>query len=537
MGPRHMDYPSPRGVHVPETFYSNDPDDPYRRTPSRRNRYSRSVHQTPRVRDVAWISSPDPTTQTLHASQSPWRPPQQMPSSPTPRPPSAIPPSPVPTVGEHMTVDEIVDMVEPYPRPRPQRPGLIKSFWKGLKKLSGFEFGPSFPIPRRSWYEDQTVQMPMPGMRAPSEATQYVDPTSSGTETEQRNTTPYGSPYARPATVGGTPAAIPSSLRASPVPSMTPYPSPYTRPATVGGTPTPISGSLRASPVRSTTPYASSYTRRATVGGTPAVISGSLRTSPVPAPSFEIPPPITVISPSNPSSPRATSTRSARAASPRPWPVGRKLSVYAQEPGGTTEEGSHTLHEPIYPAAAAPVIASPIPISVSQNLKFPLNGGGGMLQSPGVDHTSSKGSLASTMARVRRFVSDLDGLPWVSDAQIADEYVPDMNPRSRLRTLVRQGAEPSWYNPRPEVEERPAHLSEWDMWAKQSTAALQDVGGTGRVGWPAAGVGGGMGQGWGAVYPHGYVPAQQPGYAYPSGYPPLGVVDQDHAPVIPSLMF
>ncbi|KAN0088944.1 hypothetical protein V8E55_006001 [Tylopilus felleus] len=466
MGPRHMDYPSPRGVHVPETFYSNDPDDPYRRTPSRRNRYSRSVHQTPRVRDVAWISSPDPTTQTLHTSQSPWRPPQQMPSSPTPRPPSAIPPSPVPTVGEHMTVDEIVDMVEPYPRPRPQRPGLIKSFWKGLKKLSGFEFGPSFPIPRRSWYEDQTVQMPMPGMRAPSEATQYVDPTSSGTETEQRNTTPYGSPYARPATVGGTPAAIPSSLRASP-----------------------------------------------------------------------IPPPITVISPSNPSSPRATSTRSARAASPRPWPVGRKLSVYAQEPGGTTEEGSHTLHEPIYPAAAAPVIASPIPISVSQNLKFPLNGGGGMLQSPGVDHTSSKGSLASTMARVRRFVSDLDGLPWVSDAQIADEYVPDMNPRSRLRTLVRQGAEPSWYNPRPEVEERPAHLSEWDMWAKQSTAALQDVGGTGLVGWPAAGVGGGMGQGWGAVYPHGYVPAQQPGYAYPSGYPPLGVVDQDHAPVIPSLMF
>lgn len=98
-----------------------------------------------------------------------------------------------------------------------------------------------------------------------------------------------------------------------------------------------------------------------------------------------------------------------------------------------------------------------------------------------------------------------------------------------MRTRVRQGAEPSWYNERPEVVERPEYWSEWDMWAKQSAGALWDgtSGRDRRVGWAGVGAGG-LGQGqFGMVYPHGYAPAQPQGFVYPSGYP------QGHAPVLP----
>lgn len=107
-----------------------------------------------------------------------------------------------------------------------------------------------------------------------------------------------------------------------------------------------------------------------------------------------------------------------------------------------------------------------------------------------------------------------------------------------MRTRVRQGAEPSWYNPRPEVVERPAYWAEWDMWAKQSTAALWEgtVGGNPQVGWAGVGAGGGLGQGpgqWGPVYPNGYAPVQ-PGFVYGSGYLPPGLADeQGHTLVLP----
>ncbi|KAF8443208.1 hypothetical protein L210DRAFT_3535103, partial [Boletus edulis BED1] len=88
MASRYMDYPSPRGVHIPETYYSNDPDDPYRRPSSRRNRYSRSVHQTPHFRDVTWVSSPDQLApQTPYAPPSPWIAPASQAPSPAHRPP------------------------------------------------------------------------------------------------------------------------------------------------------------------------------------------------------------------------------------------------------------------------------------------------------------------------------------------------------------------------------------------------------------------------------------------------------------------
>ena len=470
MGSRYMDYPSPRGVHVPDTYSNFDPDDPYRPPSSRRNRYSRSVPQTPRIRDVTWISGLAPTPQTPHAPPSPWLPPLA-PSTPARRPQSPIPPSPAPTVGEHMTVDDLAyELVDPYQRP--QRPGFIKSFWKGLKKLSGYQAGPSFPIPRPSSDVSQTIEVPAPRLSDPSEETQYVNPTSSGTVTEgQRSARSYTSPYVRPASVGGTPAVIP----------------------------------------------------------------GSLRASPAPVPSMEIPPPITVVSPSPPASPLPHSIRSVRIPSPRP--PSRTLSVRAQDPVGSTEEGSHTLHEPN--PTLPPLMSAPIPVTRSDEDKEdkvpqPPSGPSMAMPSPAVDRSSSKGSLASTMARFKRFVADIDGLPWVSDTQIASEYVPEMNPRSRLRARVRQGAEPSWYNPRPDRVEKPEYWSEWDMWAKQSAAALLDVSGAGQVGWPGVGAGGGAGPGqWGMAYPHGYVPAQ-PGFVYPSGYPPPGALgDQGHAPVLP----
>lgn len=484
-----MDYPSPRGVHVPETYYASDADDdPYRR-PSHRNRYSRSVHQTPRIRDVTWISSPDPTPQTPYAPPTPWLPAPHVPSTPAHRPPSTIPPSPAPTVGEHMTVDDIpftqYDFVDPY-RP-PQRPSLIKSFWKGLKKLgSGFQPAPSFHMPRPSSYMDQTAGVSAPG-RAPSEATQY----------DYVNQTPYASPYARPASVGATPAAIPGSLRASPVPvpSME-FPPPITV----------VSPSIPPSP-----------------------LPNSIRSARFPSPA---PRHLSVASPSIPPSPLPSSIRSARLPSSSP----RHLSVGMPEP--TTEEGSQTLHEPVYadPALDLQLTSAPIAILASdeeeEEAKFPLPPSGSGMQPLAVERSSSKGSLSSTMARFRRFVAELDDLPWVSDAQIADEYVPDMNPRSRLRTRMRQGAEPSWYNPRPEVVERPEFLSEWDKWANQSTGLLWAGDGC-AVRWGGVGAGG-LGQGQlGVVHPHGYVPVQ-PGFVYPSGFPPPGMVnDQGHAPVIP----
>ncbi|KAH0836382.1 hypothetical protein J3R83DRAFT_7960 [Lanmaoa asiatica] len=468
MGSRFMDYPSPRGVHVPETYASED-DDPYRRdtVSPRRNRYSRSVHQTPRFRDVTWVSPPDPTPRTPHAPPTPWQPSPQVPSSPAYRPPSVIPPSPAPTVGEHMAVDDVVfapDDIMPYayqPRRRSVGAGLMKSVWKGLKKLSGFQSTPH--TPRSSLYENQTVEMPVPGLSAPSEATQYGNPTPLGTD-EQHGTTPYTSPYGRPMNFAATPATIP----------------------------------------------------------------GSLRASPVPVPSMEIPP-ITVVSPSIPPSPRPNSIRSVRMASPA---IGapRNLSIGVPEPVlPPAEDGSQTLHDHVYPEPVPPPFLPSALAPPTGVLKFPT--------APALDSPSpSRGSLSSTMARFRRFVSELDDLPWVADDQIADEYVPDRNPRSRLRSRVRQGAEPSWYNERREVVEKPAYWSEWDMWAKQSMGGLWDgVGGEGRaVGWGGAGVGAGAGASgpgqWGMMYPHGYVPAQ-PGFVYPSGYPPPGVVNDQ--PVLP----
>ncbi|KAI9457166.1 hypothetical protein HD554DRAFT_2177796 [Boletus coccyginus] len=447
-----MDYPSPRGVHVPETYYASDPDDPYHRPPAHRNRYSRStgVHQTPQARNVTWFTSSDPATpQMPYAPPTPWLP-QQMPSTPAHRPPSAIPPSPAPTVGEHMTVDDIAftqdDLLDPYHLNQVQRPSLFRSFWRGLKRqFSGIHPDPPFPMPRPSSTQGVGMPMPMPtpgmpmpmpmpmtGPSEPSEESQYVNPTPPGTAmaTEERNATPHSTPYVRPTNIIGTPATTPGSLRRSPAPSM------------------------------------------------------------------RMAPPITVISPSPPSttsSPSPTSIRSVRMPSPRP--ALRRRPVGMPEPGPAFPEvGSRTPRSAVHADTALPPLDLPLnsaPIAVAQSP--PRDTG---IQALPVERASSKGSLSSTLRRFRRFVAELDDLPWSSDTQIADEYIPDQNPRSRMRTSVRQGAEPSWYNERPEMVQRPEYWSEWDMWAKQSAAALWDgtAGGDRRVGWAGVGAGG-LGQG------------------------------------------
>lgn len=503
MGSRHMGYPSPRGVHVPETYASDD-HDPYR--PPRRNRYSRSVHQTPRIRDVTWISSPEVTPQTSHGPPTPWLAPSQVPSSPAYRPP----PSPAPTVGEHMAVDDAAfmeyEVVDPY-RPQRQRSGkgLFKSFWNGLKKLSGYQ--PVTYFPRPSSYESQTMEMPVPRMSAPSEGTEYVNPTPPGTE-EQQGATPYTSPYVRPTnlvgSVGGgsmraSPMPVPSmdiplptSGRGSPMPVPSVDTSPYVRPTNLGATPAVLLSSLRASPVPMPSVDTSPYVRPTNFSGTPAVLSGSLRKSPAPVPSIDFAPAITVVSPSISPSPHPSPTRSVRVPG-----MSRNLSVGGSAPSAgsapsSVEECSQTLHEPVYPDPVLPPLNTQLPSALvrpADELKFPTAHKAVAFDEP----SSPQGSLASTIARFRRY---LDDLPWVSDTQIADEYVPDQNPRSRMRKRVRQGAEPSWYNPRPEVVERPAYLSEWDMWAMQSTAMLWDG-----MGGRAPG---------GAMYPHGYA-----GFVYP----------------------
>ncbi|KAG6374631.1 hypothetical protein JVT61DRAFT_3995 [Boletus reticuloceps] len=447
MASRYMDYPSPRGVHVPETYYSNDPDDPYRRPSSRRNRYSRSVHQTPRFKDVTWISSPDPLSpQTPYAPPSPWAPPvSQAPPSPAHRPPSVFP-SPAPTVGERMDLDELAKVILERPKEA-----------LGLPPSSVFSH-PQTELLREPDNRDAGATTERAErVRGPNTAR-----VGDGDRTEeQRGPTRYTSPYVRPAKIGATPSVIPGSLRASPV----------------------------------------------------------LVYSPVPVRSLDTAPPIRVVSPSIPPSPRPNSVRSilsARLATPGPVP--RALSVNASDPGGSTEEGSQTLHEPVFPNPALPP-GGAIPVVRSDEDKSPIapvgSGGGGILfQPPLVDPSFPNGSLASTVARIRGFVANLDSLPWVSGEQIADEYVPEKNWRSQMRKKVRQGAEPSWYNPRPEVAERPAYWSEWDMWAKQSTAALWDGtvgvgrGEVGPAGWAGVGAHGTLGPGpdpapWGAVYPHG----------------------------------
>ena len=452
-----MGFPSPRGVHVAET-YASDEHDPYQ--PPRRNRYSKSVRQTPRFTDVAWISSPEPTPQTPHGPATPWQVPPQAPSSPArpSRPQTPIPPSPAPTVGEHMAVDDILftedDLVDPYrPQRQPSGRGILKSVWKGLKKLAGYNAVPPFYL-RPGSYESETEEVPAPMLSAGSEASQYVEPTPPETD-EQQGGSPYASPraspYARPARLSGS--AVPGSLRASPmpVPSMDmPRSSPR-------GSPMPV-------PVPSV--HTSPYARPSRISATSPVIPGSRRASPTPVPSIDIAPAITVVSPSIPPSPRPSPRRSPRIVSPG---MAHHISVGGLHPNAMptpqapiADDGSQTLHEPV---GALPPLNTQLPRAPVR----PADMGPKYSPASG-EPVSPNGSLASS---VRRFVAGLDKLPWMADAQIADAYVPGDTPRSQMRRRVRQGADPGWYHPRPEVVDRPAYLSEWDMWAMQSAAALK----------------------------------------------------------------
>ncbi|KAF8838433.1 hypothetical protein BDN67DRAFT_1070736 [Paxillus ammoniavirescens] len=469
---RYRDYRSPRGVHV-DTGFDQELEEGsahYAASP-RRNRYSRP-NQTPRISDVTWIQnsapqhSASPTPQTSH-TQTP-RISVSSPRAPPPPQPLNLPTpvigraqaSPAPTeheIAEHMVPDgdpygEYQD-VDPYqPRPHAKSSGarLMKSFLKHLKRIPGLD---SQRLGRMGSHG--TVQMPEPRFSVQSSPLVYGDPTPAVME-PQHASTPYTSPYVRPASVSGTPAVIPASLH---------VPSPGRSP----GMPPPITVS----------------------------------------PSFTPPPPL----------PGSVTTPSL---APSPG-LGRPQNLHPGPP--MQEDGIQTLHDtahyvaPVYQAQHPQPIFVQMPPQEQQEPPY-----GAHVEFPSPIDSPSRSSLSSTVARFRRFVAGLDQLPWVSEDQIADQYLPSQTSRSKLRAQLRNHSDPSWYNDPPEPIRQPMYWqTEWDLFAKRSTAMMLNGN---ALGWgqgdPGLSVSGHGHRGHGEVrYPHGYAPTQ-PVFVYPSGFPPPG---------------
>ncbi|KIJ58110.1 hypothetical protein HYDPIDRAFT_34488, partial [Hydnomerulius pinastri MD-312] len=224
----YRDYRSPRDAHVDPHFDpSLDDGREYYASP-RRNRYSRQS-QTPRLRDVTWISAPQysasPTPQTPQ-NHNQWIP---SPRAPPPQPLDMPTPvigrgeaSPAPTeheIAEHMMVDDVSygDYVEvdPY-RPHPKGSGrrLMKGLLERLKKISGFD---AKRLSGVGSYE--TVQAPDIRIDVPSESLEYADPPPAQQQPSpyasprlpQQQPSPYASPNRHPLDVRATPAVIPNS--------------------------------------------------------------------------------------------------------------------------------------------------------------------------------------------------------------------------------------------------------------------------------------------------------------------------------------
>ncbi|KAL4078870.1 hypothetical protein V8B97DRAFT_1865001 [Scleroderma yunnanense] len=178
-------------------------------------------------------------------------------------------------------------------------------------------------------------------------------------------------------------------------------------------------------------------------------------------------------------------------------------------------------------------------------------------------HPPQNSTFLSHITRFKRFIQELDQLPFSSNAQISDEYIPSETNRSRLREQLRGTTiPPSWYDmydhghhhhhhghgigPRaaigtgipgygavPMLDSMPPPLHQptwgegWDWWAAQSAARLRDVGPTHPPPLPPGVPGGAPGMaelhpGLGLTFPHGYAPTGgQPVFVYPStaGHP------------------
>ena len=177
---------------------------------------------------------------------------------------------------------------------------------------------------------------------------------------------------------------------------------------------------------------------------------------------------------------------------------------------------------------------------------------------PSRTETPQNSTFLSHITRFKRFVQDLDNLPFSSDTQIADEYIPSQTQRSKDREQ-RRGTTipPSWYgmydhdhdhhrhhhrhhhsydlgarvggysavpalDSMPPPLHRPTWGESWDAWAAQSAARLRDMPGpTHQPPLVTPGIPSGvpgmaeMNTGFGPSFPHGYVP-QQPVFMYPS---------------------
>ncbi|KAF9219975.1 hypothetical protein BS17DRAFT_365225 [Gyrodon lividus] len=459
---RYRDYRSPRGVHV-DTNFDQDLDD-YAASPHR-NRYSRP-NQTPRISDVTWLSgsapqhSASPTPQTLHTHT------QRIPSPQAPSLPQ-LANLPTPVIGRAQpspapTEHEIAEHMVPddlYGQYQDVDPYRPHPKGSGARLMKGFLQG----LKKIPGFHTQRLT------RIGSyETVQAPEPGLSVQSLSLR----YGNP---------------------------------TPPAT--------------EPQRVSTPYTSPYVRPVSASGTPAVVPPSLR-APSPAQPLAMPPPIIVSPPlTAPLQLPGSATTPSVAASPA---MGGHQSLHPRADQLTQEDGSQTLHDPVRHTAPVHPVLYPqsVLIQMPQEQQEPSYGPRVEFLSP-MD-SPSKSSLASTVARFRRFVAGLDQLPWVSEDQIADEYIPSQTHRSRQREKIRNRSEPSWYNSHPEIIQQPMYWqSEWDLFAKQSAATLLNGNGryTADPGW--SGSGHGHGEHGRVNYPHGYVPAQ-PVFVYPSGFPPPG---------------
>ncbi|KAG1847105.1 hypothetical protein C8R48DRAFT_779312 [Suillus tomentosus] len=94
----------------------------------------------------------------------------------------------------------------------------------------------------------------------------------------------------------------------------------------------------------------------------------------------------------------------------------------------------HTIHLSTQ-ATATPVLVEPRPAEDFAKMESPIR-------------PPPEESIASQMARIRRFVRDLGGLPWVSPARISSEYVPGQGNRRRNSRQRYSKSSKSWYTPR-----------------------------------------------------------------------------------------
>ncbi|KIK80638.1 hypothetical protein PAXRUDRAFT_833404 [Paxillus rubicundulus Ve08.2h10] len=466
---RYRDYRSPRGVHV-DTGFDQDLEEGhahYAASP-RRNRYSRP-NQTPRISDVTWIQnsapqhSAGPTPHTSHTQT-----PRISISSPQGPPPPQPLNLPTPVIGyaqaspaptEHEIAEHMVPDDDPYGQYQDVEPYQPHPQGSGARLMKSF----LKHLKRIPGLDSQRL-----ARMGSHSAVQMPEPRFSF----QSSPLGYGDP---------------------PPPAMEPQ--------------------------RVSTPYTSPYVPPATVSGTPAVTPASLHV-PSPRRSSGMPPPITVSPSLTPPAPLPGSvTTPSFVASPV---VGGPQSLHPDQP--VQEDDIQTLNDPahyaapVYPELPPQPIFVQIPPPEQQEPSY-----GARVEFPSPIDSPSRGSLSSTVARFRRFVAGLDQLPWVSEDQIADQYLPSQTSRSKLRAQLRNHSDPSWYNDPPEPIRKPMYWqTEWDLFAKRSTAMMLNGNalrwGPGDPGLSVSGHEHGHG---GVRYPHGYAPTQ-PVFVYPSGFPPPG---------------